>query len=464
VSERIPTGRVRRTAKVGGLVGRQTARSYAARAADVVRSEDAKRSARERRQIEAAEQIVEVLGQMKGAAMKVGQVASFIDLSGLPPDARDRFQGKLATLRDSAPRVDFDQMRKVIETDLDASLDDIFSDFECDAVAAASIGQVYRARLLDGRRVAVKVQYPRVAAAVRADLQNLGLLLRAAKRIAPGIDPKSVAAEVRERLTEELDYEHEAQSQRTFARRFRGHPFVLVPRVLTELSRERVLVTEWVDGTGFEDVKRLPQAARDRFGEIVFRFFFGSLYRDGHFSGDPHPGNYMLLDDGRVAFLDFGMTKSIPSGRLALEAAVIRAGLEGDADAVYARLVELGFFTPDDDQIDRASLLAYFQSLQDWYAEDRDFTITPRYVARLMTAGTPGKRGWELTRRARLPADALLARRMEGLTLGVLGQLNATGNWHRIMREWLYGDDPSSPLGEQEAAFVGDARRARRAA
>src|SRR5947209_14322377 len=287
-------------------------------------------------------------------------------------------------------------MRKVIEADLDARLGEVFDDFERDAVAAASIGQVYRARLHDGRQVAVKVQYPRVAAAWRADLQSLGLLLRAAKRLAPGLDAKAVASEVRERLTEELDYEHEAQSQRTFARRFRGHPFVVVPRVMTDLSRERVLVSEWVDGIGFERVKRLPQAERDRFAEVVFRFFFGSLYRDGHFSGDPHPGNYLLLDDGRVAFLDFGITKRVTQARLAHEIGVIRASLEGDAGGVHAHLVELGFFAGDDD-VDRESLLAYFQSLQDWYAEDRDFTITSRYVARLMTAGTPGRPGWELT-------------------------------------------------------------------
>src|SRR3954447_20241236 len=150
----IPKGRVRRTAKVGGLVGGQAARAYATRAANVTRSEEGRRAANERRQVAAAEQIVEVLGQMKGAAMKVGQVASFIDLSGLPPEAQEMFQAKLAELRDSAPRVAFKDMRKVIESDLGERLGDAFADFEEEALAAASIGQVYRATLHDGRRVA----------------------------------------------------------------------------------------------------------------------------------------------------------------------------------------------------------------------------------------------------------------------------------------------------------------------
>src|ERR1700724_2506749 len=162
--ESIPTGRVRRTAEVGGLVGGQAGRGYATKAANLTRSAEAARVAVERRQIKAAEQIVDVLGHMKGLAMKVGQVASFIDLEGLPPDARDGFQRKLATLRDSAPRVDFKQMCRVIEDDLGERLEDVFDEFESDAVAAASIGQVYRARLADGRRVAVKAKYPRVAA------------------------------------------------------------------------------------------------------------------------------------------------------------------------------------------------------------------------------------------------------------------------------------------------------------
>src|SRR6478609_6372094 len=276
----IPTGRLQRTAKVGELVGGQTVRSYATRAANLARSQADREAAASRRQVEAAEKIVDILGHMKGLAMKVGQIASVVDLEGLPPDVRDRFQAKLASLRDSAPHVSFKDMRKVIESDLGERLEDMFDEFEPEAVAAASIGQVYRARLDDGRWVAVKVQYPRVAAAVRADLQNIGLLLRAAKRIAPALDAKAVAAELRERLGDELDYEHEAETQRSFARRFSGHPFIVIPQVVSGLSGQRVLVSEWVDGIEFEQVKRLDRHARDRFGEIVFRFFFGSLYRD----------------------------------------------------------------------------------------------------------------------------------------------------------------------------------------
>ena len=276
--------------------------------------------------MEAAEQIFEVLGNMKGAAMKVGQVASFIDTGAFPPEFQERIQAKLAELRDAAPRVSFDQMRKVMEGDLGEKLADVFAEFDEDAVAAASIGQVYRARLHDGREVAVKVQYPGVGQAVRADLQNLGLIMRVAKRIAPGMDSKAMTAEIRERLTDELDYEHEAQQQRAFARMWRHHPFIYVPNVITELCSEHVLVSEWVEAKGYEEVREMDVATRDRFGEIVFRFFFGSLYRNGHFSGDPHPGNYRLMADGRVAFLDFGMTKRVSREDLENEIEAIRAG------------------------------------------------------------------------------------------------------------------------------------------
>jgi predicted unusual protein kinase regulating ubiquinone biosynthesis (AarF/ABC1/UbiB family) len=462
----IPTGRLRRAAKVGRLAGGQTARSYATKAANVTRSKEGRRAAAERRQLDTAEQIFEVLGNMKGAAMKVGQVASFVDTGAFPPELQERIQQKLAELRDAAPRVAFERMREVIEQDLEESLEEVFAEFDEEAVAAASIGQVYRARLQDthagtgGRDVAVKVQYPGVAQAVRADLQNLGLIMRAAKRIAPGMDTKAMTREIRERLTDELDYEHEAQSHRAFARAWRGHPFIHVPGVVTSLSGERVLVTEWVDGAGFEEVRKLDQATRDRFGEIVFRFFFGSLYRHGHFSGDPHPGNYKLMPDthggtgGHVAFLDFGMTKRLERDHLDREREAIRRGMDGDAEGLHTALAGMGFFDGDDEAVSPAAVLAHFRAVTDWYIDDREMTIDKRYAGRvLVDFGDPRSEHWELMKRETMPPQSMLARRMEALTLSVLGQLGATANWHRVAREWLFGDPPSTELGEQEEGF-----------
>ena len=454
VAEELPTGRWRRAARVGRLAGGQTARGYATKAANLARSDEGRSDAAARRQIEAAEQIFDVLGQMKGAAMKVGQVASFIDTGAFPPEFQERIQAKLAELRDAAPRVPFAKMRKLVENDLGERLGDVFSDFEEDAVAAASIGQVYRARLLDGRDVAVKVQYPGVGNAVRADLQNLGLIMRVAKRIAPGMDAKAMTAEIRERLTDELDYEHEAQQHRAFARTWRNHPFIYIPGVVTELCTEHVLVTEWVDGIGFEEVKDLDEPTRDRFGEIVFRFFFGSLYRNGHFSGDPHPGNYRLMDDGRVAFIDFGMTKRVTREDLDAEIRAIRAAMDGDPEELHRRLASMGFFDPDDDQVTPEAVFEHFHDVTAWYIEDREVTIDRALVRRvLIDFGDPRSRHWELMKRETMPPQSMLARRMEALTLGVLGQLGATANWHLIAREWLFGDPPSTELGALEHPF-----------
>jgi predicted unusual protein kinase regulating ubiquinone biosynthesis (AarF/ABC1/UbiB family) len=391
---------------------------------------------------------------MKGAAMKLGQVASFVDTGALPPEAHARLEEKLAKLRDSAPRVSFEQMRKVIEADMGESLEDVFAEFETEAFAAASIGQVYRAKLRDGRRVAVKVQYPGIVNAVRADVQNLGMLLRVAKLLAPGMDPKAMADEIRERLTEELDYEVEAQTHRTFARTWRGHPFVVIPDVVTAHSGERVLVTEFMDGVGFEQVKELPQADRDRFGEIVYRFFLGSLYRTRRFSADPHPGNYLLLEDGRVAFIDFGMSKRVTREQVDAELDVMRAGIDRDPKRLRAALVAMGFFDADDPVITAERVQEHFDAAAGWYAVDREFTIDRDYVRRVMIdVGGPQSRFWELMKRQTMPPETLFARRMEGLTLAVLGQLAATANWHRIAREWLFGDPPTTELGKAEADF-----------
>jgi predicted unusual protein kinase regulating ubiquinone biosynthesis (AarF/ABC1/UbiB family) len=255
----IPTGRIRRTAQVGSVVGTEGARYARTRALNVARSRDEAADALERRHLEAAQRMVDTLGRMKGAAMKIGQLASFIDTEFLPPEYRDLYQEQLAKLRTQAPRMPWKKVRKVLDQEWAEPVEELFEDFEEEAAAAASIGQVHRAVLPDGRPVAVKIQYPGVAEAIAADMQNAGMILRMAKALAPGLDSRAAAEELKERVMEELDYELEAQNQRSFSRGYRGHPFIHVPDVITRLSTQRVLVSEWADGLGFEQVRELPR-------------------------------------------------------------------------------------------------------------------------------------------------------------------------------------------------------------
>lgn len=456
--DRIPTSRVRRTAKIGSLAARQAVRQAGTRAANVARSREGAQAALDRRQLEAAEQIVTALGTMKGAAMKLGQVLSFLDIGLVPEESREEFQAKLAALRDAAPKVSFKDMRKVIEEELDDELGEIFASFDEDAIAAASIGQVYRARLHDGRDVAVKVQYPGVAAAVRADMQNLGLIMRVVKRMTPGLDVRAVTEEIRLRIDEELDYELEAQNQRALARIFRGHPFIVVPDVVTRLSRERVIVSEFVEGRGFEELKHDPQPDRDRLGEIVFRFFMGCLYRHHQFSGDPHPGNFLLQADGRVAFLDFGLFKRMDAQDVQNELECQRYVTEGDAEAVHALLARLGFL-PEPDKIAPETLMAYIEDTIGWYTTDEELQLTPELATRVAIESSDMRSShFREMRHQDIRPEHLFGRRMEMLTLAVLGQLRASANWHRIAREWMYGEPAVTDLGRQEEEFYGSVR------
>jgi predicted unusual protein kinase regulating ubiquinone biosynthesis (AarF/ABC1/UbiB family) len=449
----IPKGRVRRTAEVGSVVGSQGVRYAGTRARNVARSKDQAAVALEQRHLEAAERMVETLGRMKGAALKIGQLASFIDTEFLPPEYRELYQDKLASLRTSAPSMPWEKVSTVLEEEWDEPVEELFEDFEHEAAAAASIGQVHRAVLPDGRRVAVKVQYPGVADAIRADMENAGMLLRLAKALAPGLDAKAAAAELKERVMEELDYEHEAQSQRSFARGYRGHPFVHVPEVVTRLSRDRVLVTEWVDGMGFEQVKELPQAERDRFGEIVYRFCFGSIYHLQHFNADAHPGNYILMNDGRVAFLDFGMTKHLDKEQIELEIAALEAIFDQEPERVRTALHDLGFLN-NPQKVDAEQLMEHVKTVGGWYMEDREVTIDSMRVMEAITAvSDPRSEFFRLMRLENVPANELMGRRMESGVLAVLGQLGATRNWYRIGREWWFADPPSTRLGEREWAY-----------
>jgi predicted unusual protein kinase regulating ubiquinone biosynthesis (AarF/ABC1/UbiB family) len=456
-NEKIPTSRVRRTATVATLAASEAVKQFGTRAANVTRGEEAAEEALARRQLETAKQIVAVLGTMKGAAMKLGQVMSFLDVGLVSEEHREEFQRELAKLRDAAPTVSFKQMRRVIEEDLDEPLGRVFSSFEEEPVAAASIGQVYRATLAeDGREVAVKVQYPGVAAAVRADLQNLEMIMRLLKRMTPALDVKAISEEIRERIVEELDYELEAQNQRSLARIFAGHPFIVVPEVASEYTRERVLVTQYVRGVGFEELKQRPQADRDRLGEIVFRFFLGCLYRHRQFSGDPHPGNFLLQSDGRVAFVDFGLFKRLDAAPVELELACQRAVVEDDAATLHALLADTGFL-PEPERVAPAHLLEFVRDAIWWYTTaDEPIALTPEVATNVMIESSdPRSRHFGEMRHQSMRAEHLFGRRMEMLTLAVLSQLRASANWHRIAREWMYGDEPVTELGRAEADFYG---------
>jgi predicted unusual protein kinase regulating ubiquinone biosynthesis (AarF/ABC1/UbiB family) len=448
---KIPKGRVRRSAKLGSIVGVQGARYAGTKATNVARSEEGGKERLEQRHLETAMKMVGALGQMKGAAMKLGQFASFIDTDFLPPEYAEIYQEQLAKLRTDAPSMPWEKVVTVLEEEFEGEpLSELFAEFEEEAFAAASIGQVHRAELLDGRRVAVKIQYPGVAEALDADLRNMGTLMRLARALAPGLDAKEIASEVRERMMEELDYEYEAQNQRSFARAYLGHPFIYVPEVITRLSRRRVLVTELVEGLGFEAIKDLPHEERSRFGEIVFRGSFGSIYHLQHFNADPHPGNYFLLDDGRVAFLDFGMTKKLDREQIVLEQKVIDAAVREEPETLRQALHDLGFVR-NPSKLDAERLMEHMMSISSWYLEDREIEITPRRVMKIIeSTQDPRSEYYDLMRRESIPADELMGRRMEVGVVAVLGQLRAKRNWHRIMREWVYADEPATELGEQE--------------
>src|SRR5215217_712304 len=448
-----PRNRVARSAKVGGLVAGQSARWAGTRAANRLRSPEDADAATGERAAALARELVKQLGQLRGAAMKVGQVLSTVDFTAIPESEREEFKTTLAALRDDVPPLPFKKVRKLLEGELGGRVSDHFESFEEEAFAAASIGQVHRAVTLDGDAVAVKIQYPGVAEAVESDLRNLSLLLPLVKRLAPGLDVRALYGELRERIAEELDYELEAQNHRAVERAFRGHPSVHVPKVHTDLSSRRVLVTDLLSGRRFEEVKALDDAERDRFGEIVFRFYFSLLSRLRRVSGDPHPGNYLLLDDGRVGFLDFGLMRTLDPEQLEGERALARAVVAHDAPAVHAILAELGYL-PDPADFEPEALLEWLVAAGEWYLQPGERRIDPQYVAELIDSTSSPRAPWfEQLRRLTMPPQALLVRRMEGLVFSTLGELRAGADWHGLGAEFFADAPPSTPLGEADREY-----------
>jgi predicted unusual protein kinase regulating ubiquinone biosynthesis (AarF/ABC1/UbiB family) len=342
----------------------------------------------------------------------------------------------------------------VVEAELGAPPEEVFAEFDPHAFAAASIGQVHAARLPDGRRVAVKVQYPGVDQAIRADLDNTELLatfLQLVGAIMPGsnrLDVRAVAREVAARIGEEIDYRIEAAHQTAFADAYRDHPFIRIPEVVPQLSTRRVLTMDLVEGMRWSQALQADQQLRDRWGEVIYRFALGSLRMVGMFHADPHPGNYLFHEDGAVTFLDFGCVNQFSVQQVALMQRVVAAAVTDDAAALWGAFVEIGFLTASDAPTPAELLEWYRDKLQPLVAE-QPFTYTPAYAASVVQ-GYFTRRGatGSVMSRIELPREYVFLTRIDlGLT-ALLAELEATGPWAAIRSEWDEDGPPATEIGE----------------
>ncbi len=432
----------RLTARRGLQYGRLRLKGRAATEAERARLE-------EQFAIRSAEDVAKVLGGMKGAIMKAGQMLSFI-ADGLPPEAR----AALATLQADVPPMAPSLAERVIKEELGAGPDQLFLDWEPVPSAAASIGQVHRAVMPDGRIVAVKVQYPGVDRAIKSDLDNAELLYSLFAQFAlKNLDVKALVDELRARMADELDYCHEAACQAEFAERYAGHPFIRVPTVVPERSARRVLTSEWVDGMRWgEFLDSADQAAKDRAGEILMRFAQGSIHLHGVFNGDPHPGNYRFHDDGSVTFLDFGLVKRWSPGELERLSSVLDAILDHDAATMVERAVNAGFLPPDHG-FDPDFVYEYVRGPYEPFLTER-FTYTRDWTAKALQTviDMHGQYG-ELIKKLNMPTSYVILDRVVWGVSALLGRLGATNQWRDLLAEYRKGAPPCTELGRIEAEW-----------
>jgi predicted unusual protein kinase regulating ubiquinone biosynthesis (AarF/ABC1/UbiB family) len=443
-----------RSAAMAGLGARASGQYALHRARKVFAAADRHEALDAAFELQTAESIAAALGNMKGAMMKLGQMASYLD-QGLPEPVREA----LAELQANAPPMSAELAAGVVEAELGRPPEEVFATWDPTPIAAASIGQVHRAMTHDGRAVAVKVQYPGVGDAIRADLENAGLLFGAMRLLFPGLEPEPLVAELRARLVEELDYRLEADNQRLFADFYDGHPFIHIPAVVDELSTERVLTTELADGARFDELEGWSQAERDLAAEAVFRFVFGSLYRLHAFNGDPHPGNYLFRPGGQVTFLDFGLVKRFDADEVQLIGDMLRAMVVDRDIQEYRRLIEgIGMLAADNTFSDE-EVQDYFGHFYDFVQRDEVSTLTSEYASETVrrffdAAGPYGP----IMRAANVPPTFVIIQRINLGLYAIFGQLHATANWRRISEEiWPFVEGPpSTELGRQAAAWAAE--------
>jgi predicted unusual protein kinase regulating ubiquinone biosynthesis (AarF/ABC1/UbiB family) len=436
----IPKRAVTRTAKLAslplGLAGRAAlglGKRVTGIAAEVISADVQRRT---------AEHLFSVLGQLKGGAMKLGQALSVFE-AALPDELAGPYRSALTKLQEAAPPLPVASVHRVLAAELGPDWRSHFVEFDDRPSAAASIGQVHRAVWADGREVAVKVQYPGAGAALRADLNQLSRLASLFRVVQPGLDVKPLVAELRDRVTEELDYALEAASQQAFAAAYRDDPDILVPDVV-EFS-PRVLVTEWIDGTPLSTIIASGTTEeRDRAGARLALLHFSAPTRVGLLHADPHPGNFRMLADGRLGVLDFGAVARLPGGHPEPIGRLTRLALAGDADAVLAGLREEGFVSPDA-EIDAVAILNYLRPMLEPIVAP-EFRFSRRWLrAEAARIASPSSPAYQLGRRLNLPPAYLLVHRVTLGSIGVLCQLEANAPYRRIVEQWLPGFGPEPP-------------------
>ncbi|MBW3594541.1 MAG: AarF/ABC1/UbiB kinase family protein [Actinobacteria bacterium] len=450
----IPTGWVERGAKLAGQTGKSAFRFVGTRAKAFAAPERSGEFLDSFHQ-KTAQQIVQMLGEMKGAAMKLGQLASFYEF-GAPGEYMSTYRDALTMLQNSAPPMDPEASKAVIEEEFGKPVHKVFATFEDDAVASASIGQVHRATLPTGEEVAVKVQYPGVDDAVRSDLKNVSAMTKLAVAIAPNLDPREVANEVKERVLEELDYRREASNQERFAKLFAGHPFIVVPKVYKDFSRTRVITQEFVKGEPFMSAFEWEQERRSELAEVLFRFFYGSLNRFLLFSADPHPGNYLLLPDGKVAFLDYGLVREIEPETLRQLLEIVQALIHEDKERGRQALEDIGILNRRTPEID--AVWEHLKMMNKPVLEDREFTIDAPLIQAIGTAGfDPRSPAFQTLRKVGIPGVMVTFNRMSFGVASLLGRLEVTRNWQAIAREMWAGEPSHTDLGKEEQAWLAEA-------
>lgn len=434
--ESLPPTRLRdRSRQIGALLGRSVWRRLRLGLRAVVATREHRAALRAQAHLETAEQVARTLGQMKGVFMKLGQILSFA-VEGLPPEAR----AALASLQKDAPPMDFALARGVLERELGGDLGARFRHVDEEPIAAASIGQVHRARLRDGTDVVLKIQYPGVDEAIRADLRassGLAMLIRSVNR---SIDAEAIVAELRGVIESELDYRRELANQALFARLWQGHPLIRIPRVFPEHSRERVLCQAYHRGLGFTDFLAVANAAEKRLAiHVLHDFVFDSMNRFCVFNGDPHPGNYLFHEDGGVSFLDFGCVKQFRPEFIRDCQRMNRALCEGDRVTFAAQARNLGFVLPGR-SLDADQLWGLFCYLGAPFVEDAEFAFSAEWLGRASEVMSPTGT-WGLN----LPRDFVFMNRITFGLNAIFHQLGARENFHRMTRRYFYPEEKAPP-------------------